>query len=387
MRMIVWLSCLTLVVRAFLEAGTTGRFFEHRYLVLSYVWGGPQEVKLETSNKDALAKAGALAAKPLPQTIRDSISLRSMCQIYALAFLTVVAASSSGVNGGLPGLRPGTRSVVQEEDTFCEESCFENAPLHFRRAYASQANLSLRPEPGRDPEDFWELYKSLVSNYTHRFFSYPGDVFDGFCAVLQSLSALSGEDFSRGLPRSHFEHGLVWTSTTKTGTGRRNELSILTMTSFRVKESNTDGAAYSAQNGVVRLERTPSATELEYLEEGYPSLYPAKLSKIPESQLVFFLASSAFFTLAPGYSDHSPLAIMDSSGIRVGSMTSTATCSVPDKGGQNGGISDFGKHEFVAVASQTPMNVFDYWKLLVLQIEWRDDIAFRVGCGEIYEES
>jgi hypothetical protein len=116
---------------------------KHKYLALSYVWGGPPEVKLERRNKDAMARPGALAAESLPNTVSDSmllakslgfrhlwidalcilqddnedkqIQIDAMSQIYGFAFLTVVAASSSGVNGGLPGLRPGTRSAVQEE--------------------------------------------------------------------------------------------------------------------------------------------------------------------------------------------------------------------------------------------------------------------------------
>lgn len=309
----------------------------HQYMALSYVWGGPQELKLERHNKDNLAKPGALAAKSLPKTIGDSILLvkslgfrnlwidalcivqdddvdkgiqiAAMSQIYGFAFLTIMAASAPSVKGGLPGLRPGSRSFMQEElvvipaakngangdmdpglslmtalqplanpnehylervpwngrgwtmqervlsrrvlvfmpeqvywvcreATFCEESYFENNLLRFNRFHGGAAELTLRRsfrnfyEPDDDQLRFWKIYQNLVASYTRRTFSYQGDVFDGFLAVLQGLSALSGDDFAWGLPRSHFEQGLLWTSFT--GLRRRKELSTLPMTSLRV---------------------------------------------------------------------------------------------------------------------------------------------------------
>lgn len=308
---------------------------EQPYIALSYVWGGPQELRLERLNKDDLAKPGVLDTKHLPQTIADSILLvrslgfrhlwidalcivqdddadktiqiAAMSQIYGFAFLTIMAASALSVNGGLPGLRPGTRSCVQEElvvipaanngdadpglslmpvlqpfasprehylertpwngrgwtmqervlsrrvlvfmpeqvywvcrdATFCEESYFENSLLRFNRFHEGATELTLRRsfrnfyEPNDEQLRFWKTYQNLVASYTRRTFSYPGDIFDGFLAVLQGLSALSGDDFAWGLPRSRFEQGLLWTSFT--GLRRRKELSTLPMTSLHVK--------------------------------------------------------------------------------------------------------------------------------------------------------
>ncbi|KAK4101926.1 HET-domain-containing protein [Parathielavia hyrcaniae] len=428
----------------------------HQYLVLSYVWGRSQLVKLETCNKDALSKPGTLAVEPLSQTFKDSILLTkslgfrylwidklcilqdddedkqiqigSMNQIYSLACLTIVDASSSGVNGGLPGLRPGTRTVVQEEvvvippggatrgtdrdpdpglslmttlqryagrsrhfldgtpwdsrgwtmqervfsrrmlvftpeqvywacwgGTFCEESCFENQPFQLHRSYphANERDLSLRlPFPYGLPPDiiqrsFWTLYDYLVFNYTNRNFTYAGDIFDGFSAVSRGFSALSGENFSWGLPRSHFEAGLVWDSMPQDSTlRRRNELSTLPMTSFLVNVSfpswtwmgwigrvvvsiahkifeyrlSREVFVFEHHHDPLRLEpvqRTTTASgstvepralpswnvsrdqpaTLEDLDAEHQSLRLARLGKIPESLLLFFWASSAFFTL------------------------------------------------------------------------------------------
>lgn len=72
-----------------------------------------------------------------------------------------------------------------------------------------------------------------MATYTRRAFTCHGDVFDGFFAVIQGLSTLSGDEFTWGLPRSHFEQGLLWTSFS--GVRRRMDLSTLPMTSLQVK--------------------------------------------------------------------------------------------------------------------------------------------------------
>ncbi|KAK0614435.1 hypothetical protein B0T14DRAFT_570370 [Immersiella caudata] len=86
---------------------------------------------------------GALSATPLPQTIQDAIhvtkslgfrhlwvdtlcimqddvvdkemQIAAMSLIYGSAFLTITAASSSSVRGGVQGVQPGSRFAEQEE--------------------------------------------------------------------------------------------------------------------------------------------------------------------------------------------------------------------------------------------------------------------------------
>ncbi|KAF3067428.1 HET-domain-containing protein [Daldinia childiae] len=95
-----------------------------------------------TTQMDEMAQPGILD-KNLPQTIEDSVSVTeslgikyiwvdSLCivqdddedkaiqigamgQIYGFAYFIILAASSSSVHGGLPGLRPGSRSLEQVE--------------------------------------------------------------------------------------------------------------------------------------------------------------------------------------------------------------------------------------------------------------------------------
>lgn len=309
----------------------------YQYIALSYVWGGPQKLRLTSSNKNKMAQPGSLAEN-LPQTIEDSIlvtesldiqyiwvdslciiqdddedkaiQIGAMSQIYGFAYLTIIAASSPNVHGGLPGLRPGSRSLEQRElivlpeskngatgellpglslmttldplanpnehflertpwnsrgwtmqervlsrrvlvfmqeqvywicreAMFCEESYFENDLLRFHRFHAGASEPTLANsfrnfyEPEDDQVRFWKTYQSLVASYTRRAFTCKGDVFDGYLAILQGMSALSGEEFTWGLPRSHFEQGLLWNSFTCLQ--RREEYSTLPMTSLHIK--------------------------------------------------------------------------------------------------------------------------------------------------------
>lgn len=314
-----------------------------RYIALSYVWGGPQEFKLVALNQNRLAKPGSLVDGEngkLPRTIKDAIVLTdslgvdylwidalcilqdneadkgvqiaAMAQIYGFSFITVVAASSPSVYGGLPGLHLGTRveeqheavvippadqrdkggtataglslmttlqPLVRDSDhycertpwntrgwtmqeralsrrvlvftreqvywacreaSFCEESYFENSVLPFHRFHENGLELTLRRhyrnfyEPPDDELRYWKTYQKLVATYTRRTFSYRGDVFDAFRAVLQGLSDLGkGETFTWGLPRSHFEQSLLWSSFR--GQQRSKALSTLPMTSLQVR--------------------------------------------------------------------------------------------------------------------------------------------------------
>ena len=103
-----------------------------RYLILSYVWGGVNNVRLTTANRDSLLQEGVFDTiwNMLPRTIQDAISIverlnerflwidalclvqndeddmRSgidvMDLIYERAALTIIAASGDNANAGLP---------------------------------------------------------------------------------------------------------------------------------------------------------------------------------------------------------------------------------------------------------------------------------------------
>jgi hypothetical protein len=74
---------------------------------------------------------------------------------------------------------------------------------------------------------------------------------------------------------------------------------------------------------------------------------------------------------------------MDPSGHVVGSLeTSVAPTLLPDDDCDGSRNIGFDKHEFIVVSKKEFMA---HRKLLVLQIAWRDGIAYRLGRGEIRE--
>jgi hypothetical protein len=307
-----------------------------RFIALSYVWGASQRFTLQSGNIDELAKAGALKNNLVSKTVTDAIYLAeslgvpyvwvdacciiqdslddkkaqiaSMHAIYGTAIFTIIAASGQDADAGLPGVRPNTRFVEQEEilirtktnpasqtessclsllttlnplalpglhyleettwnsrgwtmqervlsrrvmvftqeqvfwvcneATFCEESYFEHSN-RFIRFHGSALELTLRRSfrnfyESEDPRDrFWAQYQDFVKRFTRRNFTYDGDVYDGFSAILQAMSNLSHDEFLWGLPRQRLELGLSWT--TFTGQVRRAGLSTLPMTKKNVQ--------------------------------------------------------------------------------------------------------------------------------------------------------
>ncbi|KAM7214003.1 Heterokaryon incompatibility protein (HET) domain containing protein [Rhypophila decipiens] len=509
---------------------------DHEYMALSYVWGGPQKVSIVRANKKALSNPGSLPTGHLPQTLEDAMHLArslgfrhlwidalcivqddladkqvqigQMSLIYGFSSLTVIAATAKTADGGLPGIREGTRSLEQDEivihpepapgtettapaalslmttlyplfnqndhylehtswndrgwtmqervmsrrvlvfmpeqvhwicreATFCEESYFENETLRFHRFHAAAMEPTLRRKFRNffEPEDeelrLWTTYNNLVSRYTRRQFTYPGDVFDGFLCILEGMTALAGQEFLWGMPRSHFEQSILWTSFR--GSTRRTELSTLPMTSLQVRITFPSwswmgwiGEA-SILIGDDRLDEeigeTPEVVCFEHchnpsrlqpvspaasrfkslltsaplprwkqshnhsvtmsaLETNMPQLYTS-LPAVPEGLLIFFWTSMASFTLVPtvippAFTDGQAQVtaeVMDAEGQKVGTV---GTTSLDDEVAHRQGV-----HKFIVVGSRR--NPFSDPVLLVLQVVWREGIAYRMNSGEILE--
>ncbi|KAI9730208.1 MAG: hypothetical protein M1834_005972 [Cirrosporium novae-zelandiae] len=114
-----------------------------RFLALSYVWGGNQELQNTKKTQTSLEREGGLKMDDnrLPQTIKDAMFLVSqikerylwvdslciiqddaeckhsqiaaMDQIYTHAIATIIAVSGDSARSGLPGIRPNTRTWTQ----------------------------------------------------------------------------------------------------------------------------------------------------------------------------------------------------------------------------------------------------------------------------------
>ncbi|KAF2492972.1 HET-domain-containing protein [Lophium mytilinum] len=117
--------------------------FPVRYLALSYVWGGASQLQLTTTNFMILFTKNGLneLSESIPKTIQDAmilcqnigerylwvdtlciiqdddtdrhIQISNMDIIYSQAILTIVAASGSSADAGIPGVRPKSRSFEQ----------------------------------------------------------------------------------------------------------------------------------------------------------------------------------------------------------------------------------------------------------------------------------
>ena len=144
-----------------------------RYLALSYVWGNPMDGRLvlNLNNRHALTKPHALRAHwdSIPKTISsamkvvmdlgerylwvDSLCLvqndekelsectRVMDKYYAMAILTIVAASGMDAYAGLPGVHPTPRKstrLVREVLPGIRMTTMEDVDMVLRVSYYSR---------------------------------------------------------------------------------------------------------------------------------------------------------------------------------------------------------------------------------------------------------
>lgn len=123
---------------------------DNEFIALSYIWGGVSLLRLTSANIDQLMQVNSLKRlwRYLPRTVQDAITLtrrlrvpylwvdalcliqnskydlqmgiEDMYMIYDNALLTIVAAAGSDANADLPGVRPGTRDLMQQSDDLGE---------------------------------------------------------------------------------------------------------------------------------------------------------------------------------------------------------------------------------------------------------------------------
>jgi hypothetical protein len=276
-----------------------------QYAALSYVWGPPHISQLR--HKDLPRGANGWLLKPswatVPQTIKDAMSLcvslsipflwvdalcieeyqrdssancntelsEQMSTIYGAAHLTIVAAAGDDSWAGLPGVRKGSRAVLQQtavvgslllasvqnspsdimESTtwnrrawtcqegylsarlliftkhqvfwscnsylFCEDIHREESPdeLGFESMLDPHGGDFLQAKrdlhtPSLEEEDLFDCYARLVQNYTGRDLTYQQDALDAFGGVIGSLRNRLETDFLYGLPLRYFEQSLLF---------------------------------------------------------------------------------------------------------------------------------------------------------------------------------
>ena len=255
-----------------------------KYIALSYVWGGPQPFQNVTSRRKFLYKPHSISVddEAIPRTICDAIRLVAnlgeryiwvdslcICQdevenkmsqimnmgnIYSQALLTIIAASGSNANAGLPGVRAFSRDSAQRNECvqgmilanelpplevimgqshwntrawtyqekqlssrcliFCKTHIFfqcnqtvfkEDSGL---RNHAIPSDLALKIRGERQP--IWRSYRRAVTEYTKRNISDESDAVNAFQGIASLLQPAFKGDFLFGLPETELDIALLW---------------------------------------------------------------------------------------------------------------------------------------------------------------------------------
>ena len=254
------------------------------YLALSYVWGDSRSFQNVVRRQKDLYKPNSISAddEAIPRTIKDAIWLTAnlgekylwvdslcICQddmenkmsqimnmgnIYSQALFTIVAASGTNADAGLPGVRAFSRNSTQRticvqgmilanelppfEDVikqsywntrgwtfqekqlcnrhliFCRTHVFfecnryvfkEDSGLRNHAIFGGRA-LRIRAE--RQP--IWNSYRRAVVEYTKRTLSHESDALNAFQGIASLLQPAFKGDFLFGLPETELDIALLW---------------------------------------------------------------------------------------------------------------------------------------------------------------------------------
>ncbi|KAF2717514.1 HET-domain-containing protein [Polychaeton citri CBS 116435] len=260
---------------------------ECRYVALSYVWGTVDSIRLQRDSREELASIGALARAKVSRTVRDAmkltvllgerylwidalcivqddeqdklIQIEQMDVIYTNSILTLVAASGTDAEAGLPGLEPETRRPNQHIESIGGLRLVANGPelrqvmaslrwnargWTFQELALSKRVLCFTPHQcyflcnagvqsedttleypagpnvfSQEPLDvfqlntragLWQCYKEIVNGFSSRSFTCENDVNDGIDGLLNLLSTSEDEAFICGLPETLLDSALLW---------------------------------------------------------------------------------------------------------------------------------------------------------------------------------
>lgn len=163
----------------------------HRYFALSYVWGGIARLRATKDNIASLERKHSLQARSgsLPRTVRDAMTfvanleqrylwvdslcivqddqnekhsqISNMHEIYSAAYATIVQHSGCDANAGLPGVRPGSRSLL------ATKTHVGNAIIMAKANYETPKVLSSSVHSTRG----WTHQEVILSNRCLHFFN------------------------------------------------------------------------------------------------------------------------------------------------------------------------------------------------------------------------
>ncbi|KAI8660883.1 HET domain-containing protein [Fusarium keratoplasticum] len=184
-----------------------------------------------------------------------------MDKIYGQALLTIVVLAGSDANCALPGIATGSRTPSQspvqlgslilapelrslaatvESSTWRSRGwTFQEGMLSRKRLYFSNSqvywhcSVAHRSEDGEespagelsswsmnplerqvshDPRQRFNIYESLVKQYTRRTLTYPSDSLNAFVGILSAIEDSFGWQFASALPENCFDLALLWSS-------------------------------------------------------------------------------------------------------------------------------------------------------------------------------
>ncbi|KAK0667685.1 heterokaryon incompatibility protein-domain-containing protein [Cercophora samala] len=260
-----------------------------RYVTLSYLWGDvKQMVLLKKESLQTFSRDGVLATTQWPQTIADAMTLvakigerylwvDSLCiiqddeedmannimkmdLIYQGGVLNIVSGVGNDSNAGLPGLRPGSRSVVQLIEqvlpnvfmthvsclyklltesrymnrgwTFqefilsprnvifldgcvyflCGKRVWSEDTLYDMYADVPHNNIGISGSVQRftsNPSQAWATFSAFLFRYTGRELSFQGDYLNAMTGILHRFCDDADTGHLSGLPLRYFDLGLL----------------------------------------------------------------------------------------------------------------------------------------------------------------------------------
>jgi hypothetical protein len=292
------------------------------YVALSYVWGSAHQQRLLLENWEAFTKPFGLReiAGKLAKAIRDTMSLveqlgqrflwvdaiciiqddpvdlgvqiQHMNMVYGCAALTVVAASGSDSNAGLPGLNPNSRKSLAIEHeiqgvrlvtslpdfassleksvwdsrgwtmqekvlskhllifteyqvfyhcnsaTWCEDAIWESQDACIQLSQGidiSSPDKASRALPHPSVTGL-QKYSHFVKDYRSRQLSYESDALNAFMGALTALGRELNTSFIWGLPESAFNETLLWRSRIQKSSLRREQFPSWTWLGWKESE-------------------------------------------------------------------------------------------------------------------------------------------------------
>jgi hypothetical protein len=260
-----------------------------RYIALSYTWGKDQRVKLKKANAQMLATPGFFDtpnSRP-SRTIADAIKVArllgceylwvdalcimqddaesiqanvgSMDQVYAGAWVTIVAVAGDNADSGLPGVsrdlprtqrqmrvnihgivmanmlesdsdainfsRWNTRGWTYQERLLsrkllaftssqvyfhCDQGCDYREDIQMSDDSATLTLFDARYQLELENQNLFDVYAMAVAEYTNRCFTDPADKLKALNGLLNRLAGPFRGSFFFGLPTTVFDVALLW---------------------------------------------------------------------------------------------------------------------------------------------------------------------------------